>query len=493
MDLYDTFHTRFHTIPPDGQGLDPRIAIWLESKALTAEDLTNFDVRWGMEKGQLVLAYLFPDGIKYRTPTNPAERWMTKGNSWVHPRVVRRTDPIGVIVAEGETDTMQLAKVYTQWDIACVPVGATSISDELIDELKGYQHILVALDDDKAGNEGAKRIINALPRTAKRMRPDGNDWCEMASDGVQFDPDPMAYVAQSKAPVYSIGEILETDFGSFEDNNWFSDGILPVGGQLVFHAPLKSLKSVVQFDLCRALATGTAFAGTDGYQFVHPGGPAKVLLIQMEVRPHDFQERVIAFMRRMPDEDEKQALRDNLYVYKIADGELPRLQINQEDFRAKILQALAECGAQVVAFDPLQRLTGSADIDKVNELDALLDFFAELQNDGVTIVSSHHNNKAAGPAGSKHPNSMSGSQRFGADPDAICSLTHDAKLMVADDTSTGIKQRNLSWTLRSGSTVGRSITVRPDPEIEHLMDISFGPMFKAHEDEPEPNPDAPTF
>lgn len=302
----------------------------------------------------------------------------------------------------------------------------------------------------------------------------------------------MVYVDQATAPVYSIGQVMETDFGSFEENNWFADGILPVGGQLVFHAPLKSLKSVVQFDLCRALATGTAFAGDGGYQFIHPDGPTRVLLIQMEIRPQAFQDRVAAFLKRMTREEDRENFKRNLFVYKIADGELPRIKIQQADFKAQVIRAIEECDARVVAFDPLQRLTGNADIDKLNELDDLLDFFAELQNDGITVVSSHHNNKASGLA-AKHPNAMAGSQRFGADPDAICSLTHDPKLMEPLDSPDGITQRNLSWTLRSGSALGRSITVRPDPDMEHLMLITFGPPIVPMVDDPAPSVSTPTF
>ena len=126
----------------------------------------------------------------------------------------------------------------------------------------------------------------------------------------------------------------------------------------------------------------------------------------------------------------------------------------------------------MIAFDPLQRLTGSGDLNQANEIDAMLDFFAELQNQGLTVLACHHNNKAGG-SGSKHARAMTGSQRFGADPDSICSVWHDPDGCCPDDNPQLMKQRNFSWLLRDGAAKGRSITVVPVLETDY-MHVTFG-------------------
>lgn len=467
--LYDTFKS-YGEIPDDPPEV---VARWLEEKGLTVADLHAFNVRFTIDKSNFALCYLFPDGIKYRTLNDPPKRWTTPGD-WSHALFVRRTQPAGVIVAEGETDTMQLARHYPAWDIACVPAGAKHISDQLIQSLDTYTTVLVALDDDEAGNIGADRIIEALPRTALRMVPPLNDWCTTASHQ-PLESDPYVYVRRTKIPVYTLAEIVATDFGSYAENNWFAQDILPVSGQCIIHAPIKSLKSVIMFDMCRAIATGTTFAGPGGYEFLHPEGPAKVLLFQMEIRPEAFQRRVLGTLADMP-EDEREAFLTNLLTYKIGDRELPRLKVQQKDFRSTILRAIDEVEPKVLAFDPLQRLTGDADIDKVNELDKLLDFFAELQNQGFTVISCHHNNKASGPA-AKSPTAMAGSQRFGADADSICTVTYDPKTMGDDENTQQIKRRNFDWTLRNGAATGRGIEASPDPVNPAIMRVRFQHKF----------------
>ena len=109
-------------------------------------------------------------------------------------------------------------------------------------------------------------------------------------------------------------------------------------------------------------------------------------------------------------------------------------------------------------------------------MDVLLDFFAELQNQGITVIACHHNNKASG-ANSRDPNAMVGTQRFSGDADSICSVWHDKAAMVQDDNTDGIKQRNFTWTLRNGSAGGRSISAFPDDVDEHLVHIEFDELL----------------
>lgn len=452
------------------------LAGFLDERGLTVEDLVAFDTRWTVVDGTVTLVYLFPDAIKFRKLAPPPNNRFSETKfgpvKWRYCRMTRRDNPEGVIVAEGETDAMQLARAYPTWDVACLPNGAKNIPDSIITQLRSYSTVLAALDNDPAGNDGAAIILAALPQS-ERMLPPKKDWCE----SFPLDPDPFTYVNRIEVPVYTLGQVMAADFGSYEENNWFSDDILPVTGQCIIHAPQKSLKSVIQFDMVRAIATGTAFAGEGGYEFIHPDGPARVLLFQMEIRPAAFQRRVYGWLLGM-DDAERDLFLQNVYTFKIGDNELPRLKIQQgNEFKGTVLRAIEAVDPKVLAFDPLQRLTGEADIDKVNELDKLLDFFAELQNSGLTVISSHHNNKASG-GNAKHPNAMTGSQRFGADADSICSVWHDPKTMVADDNTSQLKQRNFTWTLRNGAAPGRSVHARPDRDNPELMQVRFEPMIR---------------
>lgn len=465
---------------------------WLTRKALTVQDLADFGARWCNINGTHTLVYMYIGGEKYRTVDEPAIRWNQTGRKYDHPKMIRREPRSqAVIVAEGETDAMQLARAYPKHDICCLPLGAQTISKQTLKELEPYERVLVGLDDDTAGDLGAKIILDAYPRTAVRMRPPHGDWCDTAVANGPLHHDPMEYVTEGKVPAYTVREVLMADLGTHEDNNYFEDGILPVGGSLIFHGAMKSLKSVIQMDMLRALATGTPFAGRDGYRHTYPGGPVKVALIQMEIRPQPFQERVMSFLE-LVDADHREQFLDNLYVYGLVNGELPRLKIQQDSFKGDVLRFIDQTHAKVIAFDPLQRLTGSADIDKVNELDYLLDFFAELQNDGITVISSHHNNKSSGP-GASHPNAMAGSQRFGADVDAVCSIIHDPKIMLPDDNQDRVRQRNFSWTLRNGSAATRGITVQPHVMNPALMDIQFHPPFAKLDTEPAKQHDGPSI
>lgn len=161
-DWYNLFTSRFQTFDQPDR-VDSRVREWATSKGLTSQDLLAFDARWGVHQGRLVVAYLFPGGIKYRTPTTPATRSTERGTRLDEPRMIRRTDPVGVIVAEGETDAMVLARTYPEWDIACMAGGAKNVSDQLLSALRGYQHVLVGLDRDAAGEGGSRELISALP------------------------------------------------------------------------------------------------------------------------------------------------------------------------------------------------------------------------------------------------------------------------------------------------------------------------------------------
>lgn len=443
-----------------------------DRKALTREDFMSIGTRIGAWNGREALVYFFPDGLKYRVLEDDA-RASEIGVRWVRgklvPSVMRQVK--GAIVAEGETDAAQLHRLAPDYDVLILPAGAKHITDTIVAQLKKYPVVYAALDNDAAGDDGASKLMEHLPN-ARRMSPpnDLKDWCEYAGAHGRDPIDPEAF-AQSPARItFSLGEVLRAPLGDYEDNHWYKQPILPIGGLAVIHAAKKSGKSFWQLEWLRSLATSTTFAGA--YEPANER-PAKVLLFQFEVLPFDFQQRALV-MWQDTDPDHRALLEANFFTYHLGDGTIPRMRIS-DTLIDTVRRAADECGAEILAFDPVQRMTGAADQAKSNEMDPLLDMFATLQQEGYTVIFSHHNNKAGGKA-SRDANAMTGTQRFSGDPDTLCSVWWD-KPMVGDDNPDRMKQRNVTWELRNGAATGRSFTLRPNPDNDALVKITFDELI----------------
>ena len=439
----------------------PLLAKFLEDKGLEAVDLARVGARW---KSPDTLVYFFPEGNKYRRLTDD-HRWNTTGTEWQRAKLVAEPgrDPDGVILAEGETDGAALAARWgKRYDVAVLPAGARGIPPGLAAQLSPYERVLVALDADEAGDEGAAAIRSLLP-AGRRLRPPeaSVDWCAALVDGVAED-DPWNLTEGPPRQVFSLRELFEADLGDVEDNHWFDHFVMPQRGQVILHGAVKSLKSWAMIESIRALTTGTDLMGR--FAFL-PSEPARVLLFQFEVPPYDFRERMLAVAAGL-DAAQRELLLDNFYVHRLADNQFSRLRLND-----KLADVIAECAdqanAQVVMFDPLQRMLGVASIDKANEIDPLLSIYSDLQAAGFTVAYSHHNNKSAGKHG-RDPYSTAGSQRVVGDPDAVWSLWQ-SKGCIEDDNFDGVKQRNISFTLRSGHAPTRSITLVPGNDIISLV------------------------
>lgn len=369
--------------------------------------------------------------------------------------------PKGCIIAEGETDGALLSRLAPEYDVLILPAGAKHWTEEMTKQVEPYAEVLVGTDDDEAGDEGAQKILSSVPKSL-RLRPPENDWCESYLAGALAAglPEPEA----RPRLVYTVDELLVADLGDTADNNWFENGIAPVGGEIVIHGPMKSLKSVLLMEMLRAMATGTEFAGY--VPFVRSDGPGRCLLFQFEVSPQAFQNRMAGMCLTMSP-TESAMFRENVLVYQTANGRLPRLKITRDGFVPEILAAVEEAEADVVAFDPIQRMMGGGDIDKPNELEPIFELYETLMDRGITVVYTHHNNKAQRNEATAY--SMSGSQRLGADADSICSVYRPKE---ADDSSTETV-RNFVWTLRNGVASGRSITARPSPIDPTFMVVHY--------------------
>lgn len=457
-----------YAILPDPPAENKALQGWLEKKGLEYADLLRIGARWGSMGGKPCLVYFFPDGLKYRTLDG--HRKTEEGAVFDRFKFVKSSDPDGTcVVAEGETDGALLSRLCHRSDVAILPAGAKHVTPTMVGELQRYDTVYVALDNDDAGNAGAERLpgVRVLP-------PDGYvDWCEAAGAGAI--PEGWSLRSASKGalavPVYSVREVLAADLGTFADNNWFEDGILPVRGLCVIHGPMKSLKSFVVLELSRALATGTQFAAS--YEFIRPVSHARVLLVQMEIPPHGFQTRLQGMFDHLP-LPQQDPFQDNLLIYGVANNALPRMKATDTNFRDHLLRVGEISEADVILFDPLQRLSGTMNLDKSHEIESLMGTFTALQDRGHTVVFVHHNNKENATGG--NPYAASNSQRIGADADSICSMVWNKDAMRPDDNPDGVKERNFVWTLRGGHADTASVRTRPIPGV-HYPAVEFGPAI----------------
>ena len=456
----------------------PQIDSFLAEKGLTHADLVRVGAR-SLKDSVDVIAYHFPDGVKYRNLSS-GERWSDAGVEWRSAKIVKGTSATAnsrIIIAEGETDGATILSRFPEIDVAILPAGAKHVPPNLAKQVSGYEHVWCALDNDQAGHEGTKLVTAAVPQSLVLRVPDPykdiNEWGLNVPEGEWSITE---FVEAPAKQVFSIRELVDADLGTFEDNHYFSDGVLPMRGQCVIHGGFKSLKSFMLIDLLRALATGTTFAGN--YSFLRDE-PVKSLMFQFEVPPFDFQQRIIGTLDAMGP-GERQLFMDNVHVHQIANNEWSRLKADG-NLPEVVAHLAAEVGAEVVVFDPVQRMTGKADINSAAEMDLVLGAFEHLQHEGYTVVFAHHNNKG-GKDQSSSAYSMSGTQRFGADVDSICSMFR-TRGCIPDDNPQQIKQRNFSWTLRNGAARAGSIEVGPRSDNTDLVRVRFGPPIISADDE----------
>lgn len=152
-----------------------------------------------------VLAFAYPGGLKFRN-METGDRWSYSGAAFTELKIVRHAaEPADtVILVEGETDCARLSMVYA-CDVAALPAGAKRFTREFADQVKGYDKILIGLDPDAAGEQGAAKVLSFLPQAMRFLPPEGcGDWCSVPADE-GFPPLP------DKAQVDAVGSIVFTD------------------------------------------------------------------------------------------------------------------------------------------------------------------------------------------------------------------------------------------------------------------------------------------
>ena len=417
----------FSRLPEPGQNivLDALVA----SKHLTHESLVRLGARLADDQ---VLAFAFPGGIKFRDLLT-GRRWSFPGSEFRELKIVpHSTEPTAaVIVAEGETDGAWLSD-HAGCDVAILPAGADPRphAASFARQLSSYEIVLLGQDNDKAGDEGARILADLLPQAVRYAPPENNDWC---SYNGALPPVPEA---PHNRILVSVGEIATLEPPPMI--SWFERGLLPVAGQLILHGWAKSFKSFLALDLCAALAQGIPWAN-----FEPTEEPCRVVVMQYEIPWAYLQQRVSALRSTAPELD---LLDRNMFVW--TPMQRPQFVAGDTDSENAILRVLTDNDVQIFLLDPVRRATGNADMNSEKEVRPLLHFFQRLQDEGITVLTTHHDNKTYARSGGGDPLGMTGAGAFAGDADTIVSVS------IPRGETIDSTRRNLHFTTRNAPSIG---------------------------------------
>lgn len=415
----------FARLPEPGDS--PALDAFVERKRITINSLVRVGARLASDN---VLAFAAPGGLKFRDIVSD-QRWSYAGSEWREMKIVRRDSSV-CLVAEGETDGARLSDGYPDCDVAIMPAGAGYFPDTYAAQLAGYERVLVALDTDHAGERGSASIIERVP-TAERFAPPANDWCEATE--LPPVPPPPEHPRLEAQYLVSAADLLELEPPPVI--SWFENALLPVAGQLVIHGWAKSFKSFLALDLMAALAQGQPWCG-----FEPTEEPCRVAVAQYEIVWAYYQQRV----RQLRAQSNEPELFDQNFM-TVTPLRRPPLMAGNTEQEDAMLRALVDADIQVFLLDPVRRATGYADLNSEQEVRPLLNFFARLQDEGITVVTCHHDNKTASRSGGGDPLGMTGAGSFAGDADTIVSVGLP-KGRGQEDTC-----RNVHFTLRNAPGV----------------------------------------
>lgn len=390
-------------------------------------------LRLGARYRDGVLVYSYGTGLKFRDVTT-GRRWSYLGSTFPALKIV---EPDGgaerVIVCEGESDAGRLLVLYPECAIAVMGAGAKYFTESMADQLDGYRQVLVGLDNDEAGMAGYTKIAKLVPWAVRFPPGEAEDWCDLAG------PTPMLPDIEDHEPVSILvpaGKMLEMEVP--EVASYFEDAILPVGGFAMIHGWAKSFKTFLALDLLSCLAQGV-----DWCCFEPCEEPANVAVMQYEVRWPYYRKRIQTLMENAR---EPLLFSENFHTYSpLARPDLRAGDTKSED---RILKVLVDGGTQVLLLDPIRRATGSIDMNDEAEVRKMLGFFERLNDEGITVVATHHDNKTAARFGGGDPAGMTGSGAWAGDPDTIISVQLPKGDRLNDST-----RRNLLFTLRNSPVV----------------------------------------
>jgi hypothetical protein len=366
-----------------------------------------------------------------------------------------------VIVTESETDAARLTILYPTVDVAVLPAGAKGIRPEYGEQLSSYGRVLLGLDNDESGEAGVAKLTQIIAHAVRFAPPTGHkDWGEYVGDAP-----PLPEAAAAPAVLVSAGELMDLEMPDV--TSWFEGALLPIGGQMVLHGWAKSFKSYLSLDLASALAQGQDWCGFEPIE-----EPCKVAVVQFEIPAPYYRQRIAAMQATARD---RKAFDENFMTWTPLSR--PQLRAGIKEQEEFVRRTLVTNHVQVAVFDPVRRLMKAG--QSMNDEDSVrapLQFFESLQNEGITVVFCHHDNKGSAKSGGGDALDMTGSGAWAGDADSILSVA------LPKGERRENPRRNIHFLLRNApSPDPRGMQLREDGTIIYSTE-PYGP----EEDDGEP-------
>lgn len=354
---------RFPRLPEPG--VNDALDTFVASKNIDIAALVRLGARLAQPT---VLAFAFPGGLKYRAIETGA-RWNYAGSKFHALKIVRggAGEADTVIVSESETDAARLTILYPACDVAVLPAGARRFTREFAEQLDGYARVLLALDNDEAGEAGAAKIAEHVGHAVRFAPPAGcKDWSEYDGDTVPPLPE-----AQPKKTIgRTAGELLRA---VPVEPDWIIPGVLASGWTVKIAGREKLGKGTLIFNLLARVERGEATVFGDATS------PAKTVILTEEP-PESVREKVA-----------NAGLAEALIVYG---WELASMSWTE---KAELLVSLAVDGGYGGIFcDNISRATGVTDEAGVELARAVEELSSRAAKAGLFTIIDHHHRKGAG-------------------------------------------------------------------------------------------------
>lgn len=441
----------YYQLPPAGE--NAILDAFVESKWLTIEDLIRVGTR--IKGDGVTLVHLYPRAIKWRNIITGQRGTSLGGDLMSEMKIVRPSiEASNIIIVEGETDAAMVSRLYPECHVAVLS-GAEHFQPNFVSQLKDYDGIFIGLDNDDAGERGAAKIQELVPH-AVRVHPEGDDWCSEEPARVEL-PEP----GKPEPVFYTTHELLTMETPDIP--SFYEHAVLPVGGLVVIHGWAKSFKSFIAFDLAASLAQCEPWA-----TFEPMAEPVKVGIIQYEIPRPYYQARWNVITKNAVSPD----LLNNVMHYR--PQARPGITAGNKEAELELVEACLKAGINVVIIDPVRRASGTLDLNSEHEVRVMLNLFARMQDAGLTVIFTHHDNKEGARAGGGSPISMTGSGAFAGDADTIVSVSLPKGEHL--DTST---KRNMHFTLRNAPILSpRGVEITEEglayQDIPHAPETSAG-------------------
>jgi len=419
---------RYQPLPEPG--INPVLDAFCRRKNITISALMKQGARLSDDN---TMCYPYERALKYRN-MNDGSMWNRAESEFPAMKIVwQGAGPSeGVIVVEGETDAARVTDAY-ELDVAIMPAGAKNVTFPYVAQLREYQHVYLGLDNDAAGNEGIGKWQSQLSH-AVVFRPEGADWCDTASADL---PDITSVDAPKPTVVLvNAADLMELEVPDIP--SYFDNALLPVGGSMVIHGWAKAYKSFVGMDGMASLATGQPWIGFNNME-----EPVRVAVLQYEIPWPYYKQRVAAMREHAEEQGCVDEFDENFITYSpLVRPQLIAGNTAQED---EVLRNLTAANIEVMLIDPVRRMAGAADLNSEQDVRKILGFFERLNDNAITVIYTHHDNKGgAAPGSGEGAASMTGSGAFAGDPDSIVNLT-----LPRGETWESSTIRNVSFLLRN--------------------------------------------